>query len=68
LDSDDCGSIKKKEIWIFQDLAFHPPASKRIKSVSYNDEIYYLGGLLGGAFFGPPDIDTSDVYKFTPCY
>jgi len=68
-----CGPIKKKEIWIFQDLNFHPPAMKRMKTVVYppnpnpNAEIYEFGGILGGAFFGPTDVDTSDIFKYTPC-
>jgi len=46
---------------------------KRMKTVVYppnpnpNAEIYEFGGILGGAFFGPTDVDTSDIFKYTPC-
>jgi hypothetical protein len=61
-----CGPIPQKHIWMFQDLEFHPPAMKRIKSVVYNDEVYSFGGLHGGNFIGPEN-DNSDVFKYTPC-
>jgi len=62
-----CETIHKKERYWQQQADFASLLSiKRIKSVAFNNELYEFDGLQAGAFIGP-EIDTSDVFKYTPC-